>query len=322
MRKQILNILSCVLLTGIVEATPSIRVDARFDSSQILIGDQIYLTVSVEQPQNIKVLLPNFQDSLAGKIEILKVFPNDTQKLNNNLVRIQQKYLVTSFDSGVYQIGPITFKYQYENRLDSIISDPVLLTVNTIPIKDLTKIVDIKSILKIPLTFREVLPIMGIVLLIMILIFFGIYAYIRWKNKKPLFPFMEKPTEPAHIIAFRELEKLKEAKLWQQGNYKEYFSQLTDIVRIYIENRFQVPAMESTTYEIYQTLHQIDEISNEVVNDLYQTLQIADLVKFAKAEPLAEENVRAWETAFNFVSKTMPVVQELNIKNGNGWKEK
>jgi len=299
-----------VLPVQVLMANPSIRVDARFDSAQILIGDQIYLTVAVEQPRNAKVVLPNFRDSLAGKIEILKIFPIDTQVLDNGRVRILQRYLVTSFDSGVYQVGPVVFPYQYDNVADSIISDPVTLTVNTIPIKDPTKIADIKSIIRLPLTFKELLPFMAISLLFLLLVAAGIYAYLRWKQKKPLFPFMEKPAEPAHVIAFRELEKLKAAKLWQQGNYKEYYSRLTDIVRAYIEARFGVPAMESTTPEIYQTLLALDTIPKSLTDELHQMLQLADLVKFAKAEPLPDENDNAWHTAYQFVSKTLLTAPE------------
>ncbi|MGC8824170.1 MAG: hypothetical protein ACP5PZ_06195 [Bacteroidales bacterium] len=289
---------------------PSIRVDARFDSAQILIGDQIYLTVTVEQPREARVTLPNFRDSLAGKIEILKFFPIDTTPLADGRLRIQQRYLVTSFDSGTYQVGPIVFPYVCQATSDSIISDPVILTVNTIPIKDLTKIADIKTIIKLPLTIRELLPFMGISLLFLLLVAAAIYAYMRWKQQKPLFPFMEKPAEPAHVIAFRELEKLKGAKLWQQGNFKEYYSRLTDIVRAYIEARFGVPALESTTPEIYQTLNGLESIPKNLIDELHQMLQLSDLVKFAKAEPLPDENDNAWHVAYQFVSKTLQSVSE------------
>jgi len=299
-----------VLPVQVMVAGPSVRVDARFDSAQILIGDQIYLSVTVEQPRDVKVILPNFKDSLAGKIEILKIFPVDTQMLADGRIRINQRYLVTSFDSGVYQVGPVVFPYQYDNVADSIISDPVTLTVHTIPVKDLTKIADIKAIIRLPLTFKELLPFMGISLLFLLLIAAAIYAYLRWKQKKPLFPFMEKPVEPAHVIAFRELEKLKAAKLWQQGQFKEYYSRLTDIVRAYIEARFGVPAMESTTPEIYQTLLTLEIIPKTLADELHQMLQLADLVKFAKAEPLPDENDNAWHTANHFVSKTLITMPE------------
>ncbi|MCX7986307.1 MAG: hypothetical protein N2662_05160 [Bacteroidales bacterium] len=302
-----------------LNANSSIRVDARFDSTQILIGDQINLTVTVEQPENAKVILPNFRDSLAGKIEILKFFPNDTQRLDNKRIKVQQRYLVTSFDSGLYQVGPIVFKYFFENKEDSIISDPVILVVNTIPIKDLTKIADIKTVIKLPLTFKEVLPFMGITLLFLILVALGIYAYLRWKQNKPLFPFMEKPAEPAHVVAFRELEKLKNAKLWQQGQFKEYYSRLTDIIRTYIEARFNVPALESTTLEIYQTMSSLEGVPREQVEELHQMLQLADLVKFAKAEPLPDENDHAWHVAYTFVSKTLILPSEnINTENQVG----
>jgi hypothetical protein len=291
-------------------ADPSIRVDARFDSAQILIGDQIFFRVTIEQPNGIKVVFPNFKDSLAGKIEILKVFPLDTFKLKNGTLKIQQKYLITSFDSGSYLAGPFKFAINQNNTSDTLISDPVMLTVITIPIKDLTRIADIKKIIKLPLTLKELLPLMGITLLVLLLIAFGIYAYSRWKHNKPLFNFMQKPEEPAHIVAFRELNKIKDQKLWQQGLYKEYFSRITDVIRTYIESRYHVPAKENTTYEIYQTLNRIEEIDKQLIEELYRMLQLSDLVKFAKAEPLPDENINAWEVAYKFVDRTYirPVV--------------
>ncbi len=281
-----------------------VRVDARFDSTQILIGDQIYATIEAEHPKDVQVVIPNFKDSLVSKLEIIQVFKIDTTILPDGRIKISQRYLITSFDSGVYVFGPIKFACISGQETDTIISNPISLIVNTIPIKDITKIADIKKIINLPLTFKELLPFFGISSLVLILLALLTYIYIRWKNKKPIFGFFEKPLEPAHVIAFRELEKIKAEKLWQQGKYKDYYSRITDTIRKYIEARFSFPAMESTTDEIYNNLKEIDSLKTEWVSELKDMLSLADLVKFAKAEPLPDENENAWQIAYKFIENT------------------
>lgn len=305
MRKIIVLLL--ILLAYLPSSGNSInqvRVDARFDSTKILIGDQIYLTIEAEHPRDIKVVFPNFKDSLISKLEIIQTFKIDTTILPNGNYKISQRYLVTSFDSGEYVFGPVKFTCISNDETDTIISNPISLTVLTIPIKDFTKIADIKKIINLPLTLKELMPLIGICLIILVLLALAAYIYIRWKNKKPIFGFMEKPAEPAHVIAFRELEKIKSEKLWQKGKYKDYYSRITDAIRRYIETRFEFTAMESTTEEIYNNLKEIDSLKPEWINELKEMLSLADLVKFARAEPLPDENENAWQVAYKFIENT------------------
>jgi hypothetical protein len=310
--KYLFCFIFCVASYAGVYANSGINVDARFDSLAILIGDQINLTILVEQPREAKVSLPQYKDSITGKIEILSTSRVDTVYLPNNRVRLTQQYLVTSFDSGFYTLGPIKFGYNIAGQQDTIISMPISLTVNTIPIKDPKKIADIKNVIDIPLTFKEMLPYIsggiGLLLLIIILTYF----YMRWKNNKPLLGILEKPKEPAHVIAFRELEALKNEKLWQQGQYKQFHSRVSEIVRAYIENRFEVPALESTSEEILVLLKSIPQVDIKTLSEMKEMMAISDLVKFAKAEPMPDENEQIWQIAYNFVLSTFkaPVIEE------------
>lgn len=287
-----------------------ISVKAAFDSTAILIGDQIFFTISVEQPSEAKVEFPVLQDSIISKIEIVSQLPADTSFTNLKTIRVTRKYLITSFDSGDYKIDFLKFPYKLRGRTDTVLSNALMLYVRAIPIKDANKIADIKGVIEIPFTFKEALPYiawgLGGILLIVLLA----YVYLRWKQKKPIFGLLEKPADPPHVTALRDLEKLKSEKLWQQGFYKQYYSRLTDIIRAYIEGRIKIPALESTTDEILGALRGSDLIDNSLQSELKEMLSVSDLVKFAKAEPLADENENAWRFANDFIMKTYkdPVV--------------
>jgi hypothetical protein len=284
-----------------------IELKAALDTTTIWIGDQIRYNILVDQPQDAKVSFPLLSDSLVSKVEILSASKIDTFFVGNGRLKLQQHYLITCFDSGAYIIPPIKFGYKMGTVQDTIATPWLNLTVRTIPIKDYKKIADIKDIKQMPITFAEILPYIAIGLGIILLLVALIYIYYRWKHKKPIFGLLQKPAEPPHIIAFHSLEKLKSEKLWQQGQYKQYFTRITDILRVYIEDRFKVPALESTTAEIMNSLKNIDFIDEKTLANFKITLELSDFVKFAKAEPLPDENENSWQYAHDFVLNTYHV---------------
>jgi hypothetical protein len=165
--------------------------------------------------------------------------------------------------------------------------------------------VDIKTVYGAPVTLKEVTPyILGIILIAAILFF--IFYYIKWKKKNvPLFSKPEKPAEPAHIIALRELDRIKNQKLWQQEKIKQYYSEVADTIRNYIENRFDVPAMEQTSAETLGIFKQRkDLVGDASVDQLQHILSLADLVKFAKYTPLPDDNNLTLMNAYFFVNQT------------------
>jgi hypothetical protein len=164
---------------------------------------------------------------------------------------------------------------------------------------------DIKLPYKAPVTLKEVTPyILGIILIAAIIFF--IFYYIKWKKKNvPLFAKPEKPADPAHIIALRELDRIKEQKLWQQEKLKQYYSEVADTIRIYIENRFDIPAMEFTSAETIGTFKENkNRIDQNSLDQLQHILSLADLVKFAKYNPLPDDNNLTLMNAYFFVNQT------------------
>jgi hypothetical protein len=165
--------------------------------------------------------------------------------------------------------------------------------------------VDIKIPYAAPMTLKEVIPyILGIILIAAIIFF--IFYYIKWKKKNvPLFVRPEKPAEPAHVIALRELDRIKAQKLWQQEKIKQYYSEVSDTIRLYIQNRFEIQALEQTSAETIGVLKfRKDLVDSASLDQLQHILSLADLVKFAKYSPLPDDNNQTLMNAYFFVNQT------------------
>jgi len=292
----------------------SISLETRIDSNIILIGDQINLEFKVRQNREAQVQFPEFRDTLTQEIDLIETLSKDTNWINESEYAVSQKYRITSFDSGYAYIPSFQFPVKTQYGADTLHSKPLYLEVKTIPDTSKTKLMDIKKPFDAPLSFKEIAPyllygVLGILIILLI-----IYLIRKKKKKEPVFK-PAKPSEPAHILAIRELEQLKNKKLWQKGETKAYHSELTEIIRKYIERRFQVPAMEQTSDEILEVFDKnkyIDEDSRKELEEMFRT---ADLVKFAKASPLPDENENCYQRAYNFVRRTR--WEEINNEKQN-----
>ena len=168
---------------------------------------------------------------------------------------------------------------------------------------------------KAPLTFREIVPYLGIGLGVLIIVAFLIYYFVKRKKNEPVFVRKPKPKEPPHIIAYRELDRLKKEKFWQKNLIKKYHSEVTEVVRTYIEDRFYIRAMEQTSNEILASFKQTQFIDSILFDALKKMLQLADMVKFAKAIPLADENEQSLKEAYMFIDKTKQVFKSPEEEN-------
>lgn len=307
MKRRILTAtLALAFCFGAHAQTSKIKATASIDSTKILIGDQVHLRLTVDQPRTAKVEFPQIGDSVSPSIEVIERSPLDTFKLDDaEQIRIIQNFLITSFDTGVQMVPQFRFMLKDGQLNDSLFSQPLALQVAGMPIDTTKGPVDIKKPYAAPVTLKEALPYVFGVILIAAIIFFIFYYLRRKKNNQPLFSKPEKPKEPAHIIALRELDRMKEEKIWQQDRIKEYYSQLTDILRVYIEDRFAINAMEQTSDETISAFKsQRGLINDKTLEQLGQTLKLADLVKFAKYQPLPDDNNFSLINAYFFVDQT------------------
>lgn len=310
---------SCIAQVSVVGA---------LENNKVLIGDQAVLHLEAKYPGNFKVInidLSAFDSIFAeadannpdpdpGQLEIIN-FSNWDTLIHNGLVTLSSDIKLTCWKPGVYYIPPILFRFQKDkqltqskatNKLALLVSSPIADEVAA----DTVQLAPIKDIIIEPLKFQDFLPyIIGLGVLVGG-IFLGLFLY-RRINKKGAADEVAVIKRPADEVAIEKLDKLKEAKLWQQGMIKQYQSELSRIVREYVENRYEILALESTTDEIFQDLKQKD-FNEDLKDNLREMLQLADLVKFAKAEPPVERHEQLMQFAEEFVVKTkkQPVVED------------
>jgi hypothetical protein len=284
-----------------------VTVTAAFDTSRIYVGDQINFTITIDKPVSYLLSLPAFKDTLNKHIEIIKGPVLDTSLLKDGRQRIREKYLVTSFDSGTYQILTVFAEMRNEGGLKRFYSNESRLEVIRVkiaPADTTMKIFDIIKPYRAPLTAGEVLP----WILLAIIITAGIWYLVRFIKNIRMKKAGQEPVntpDPAHLIAFRELEKLKGEKLWQKGEVKGYYTRLTEILRQYLENRYRIYSLEMTTLETLTELTRTGFKDDVSYRKIRTVLSGADLVKFAKYNPEPSENDLHFEYAWDFVNATM-----------------
>jgi len=288
------------------------KTEIKLDTNNILLGDQIQLIIGITLPENARVSFPTLADTLTKDIEIVKIGKIDTNALGNNTMRYSQNITITAFDSGYFVVPPLSFTYSFPPDTTSSYAETeaMLLEVKKVPINEQEDIKDLKDIFGAPLTFREILPYLLLGIGVIALVFLAIWLLKKYRKKEKIF-FVKKPVLPPHIEALEALEKLKHKKLWQNNFVKEYYSELTDIIRLYLERAFEINALEMTTEEIKQALTP-KHIDETLKVELKKVLELADLVKFAKFFPLPSEHESCFNKCVVFVNETTPkTVQQI-----------
>lgn len=303
--KVLRHILLLVLLCTIQAAFSQIvQVKAEFDTSDITIGDQLNYIIEVKKEKDVNIKFPQFKDKLTDNIEIIAVSPLDSSwSKTEQKVILRQNVLVTAFDSGTFFVPALKVEISNDSFNDTIETSAAFLQVHSFPVDTTGTIRDIKGIEKAPVTLRELIPYLMGAIIIAVITWFLMYYLKKRKNNEPIF-VREKPAEPAHVIAYRELDRLKGEKIWQRGQVKIYYSRLTEIIRKYLENRFDIIAMEQTTDEVLIECKEQNILTDTDFSLLRSMLTLADLVKFAKAEPSPDENEGHIENAYIFVNNT------------------
>lgn len=292
------------------QAAP-VTITAKLDSVNLLMGKTTALHIEVVQDKGVRGMFPIDQlDTLNAMVEIADRPKADTTDLGNNRVQINRDIILQAFDSGMYVIAPIA----YVVDCDTFRSKQLTLKVMPVKVDSLQDIHDLKPVEDVPFKLFDWVPDFitdwwWVWLLLIALVTGALYYYHRWYKKglNPLKP--ERKRLPPYDEAMLNLQNLKQRQLWQNGQEKEYFTGLTDILRVYIDRRFHVNAVEMTSSQIIATLKQNDE-TRAVNEQLSMILEIADFVKFAGARPLADDNEMAYQRAVQFVEATKPVVAQ------------
>ncbi len=305
--KTLLFISSFLYLMATSLNAQLISVQSSVSSDSLMIGDQVVYTLHVEAADHVDFLLPQLKDTLSRNLEVLYPLSADTTTAEGRR-EVNHRYMITSFEPGMQMVPTQGVIYKTGGVSDTALSMPLMISVFE-PVVDTTQqIMPIKPPINTPLTFKEVAPWAGLVLGGLLLIGTIIYLIRRYRRLKggpegvPL-----KPLEPAHVIAFRDLDKLKVEKIWEKGLVKLYYSRLTEITRHYIERQYEIPAMERTTDEIMQAFRKTNREDSLLDEMLKELLELADLVKFAREDPLPVDNQSNLNNAYLFVQKTYPL---------------
>lgn len=284
------------------------KVTSSVDTTRNKIGAKFLLTLKTTVGKNDKVKFPETKNF--GALEIIESYKIDTVKKNESLELIK-KYGLTQFDSGRYSIPKIRVIINGK----PIFTDSIALEVTNVKVDTLKqKMYDIKTVQSIDTSSNWWVYLLLFVIFVWLA--FGIFWFL--KNRK-------KPQKEEEIVYTSPIEKatsllqsLEKKELWQKGEVKIYYSELTDIVRNYIEEEIQIPAMESTTSELVLSLKNVAKqkklkLSQETLSNLEKVLKQADLVKFAKVKPLdfeIEEDKKRVTNSIVTIHKAIPSVVE------------
>lgn len=320
-QKKLKEILGCLfVLCSLSVYSQNVTVEASIDSLQILIGEQTKVKLEVSFDAHQKIVLPIVRDTLVRGVEVVDIAKPDTQYLNNKQrLLVTQEYIVTSFDSAFYYIPPFTVAVDGK----SYSSKGLALKVLTMPVdtEHPDQFFGPKNILEPPFSWSDWELVVWLSLLVIPLIILVVYLIIRYKDNKPIIRTIKvEPKLPPHQQAMKEFERIKSEKSWQHGDSKEYYTELTETIRVYIKDRFGFNALEMTSAEIIDRL--LQENDQKLIDELKTLFNTADLVKFAKHNPLMNENDMNLVNAIDFINQTKievdpnakPVPSEITVE--------
>ena len=297
--KAILCLMCCMLIPW-VSVAQNVTIDASIDSLQRFIGEQAKIKLEVSCGASQKLQLPIFTDTLVNGVEIIEVAKADTQYLNRKeRMLVTQEYIVTSFDSAVYYLPP--FEVLVDGKPYQSQSLALMVYPMEIDSENPEAIFPPKDIMQIPIVWKDFKGIVWEFLLLALLIVVVIYLIIRYRDNKPIIRKVKvEPKLPPHQQAMLEIERIKDEKSWQKGDPKVYYTELTNVIRVYIHERYGFNAMEKTSAEIIDFLQD----NETAIEDLKLLFSTADLVKFAKYAPLMNENDMNLTSVVDFINQT------------------
>ncbi len=304
MKRFFILLLAVVAAFSTSSLQAQVTVEARIDSLQMLVGEQTGITLDVSCDAKANVEMPVFQrgQQLAPGVELVEMTAADTTKLDDGRrMQVSRKYIVTAWDSSFYYIPPMKVRVNgkdYETK--NLALKVYTIDVDTVHVD---QFFGPKDVMNAPFSWDDWKPVIWCFILFLLLC--GCIGYLvhALRTGKPLIRIIRrKRKEPAHKVALNEIERIKTERTWAQEDSKEYYTQLTDTLRTYIQERYGFSAMEMTSGEIIERLTQ--ENDEEALAELRELFQTADLVKFAKWTTLINENDANLMTALEYINQT------------------
>lgn len=297
------------------------KISSEVDTTFIKIGEQIKFTVTVETDTTAQVIFPEGQTF--SPLETVEALPTDTTKKDSRYI-LQKTYALTQFDSGQYKL-PTQF---IDINGKGFYTDSLLVDVATVPVDTLAqKMYDIKPLINVEKNNASLWKIL-LAILVGLLIVGGLLYWFIFR-KKPLTEEEKEALLPPYDRALLELKKLENSKYLIQDEYKQYYTELTDIVRSYLEEDVHVTALESTTDQLIDKLEMLRDagelkLEDGTLKQFKQILQTADLVKFAKSKPatsVAEEHRKSIEQIVIKTHDALPEPTEEELLEQSAYQE-
>lgn len=311
------------LLPALNSSAGNITISAKLDSVNVLMGklNTLHLQVVENEGTNGNLTIFNEMAKARGyaavcgdSVEIGTNYTVDTTRVGSGRIQLDYTIPVQAFDSGTYQLP----KFVYLAGNDSAVSNSLTFNVYPVNVNEDDQIEGFAPVSE-PDNPRwydwvpdPVLDFWWVFLLVVLAVCAFFYGMRRYRGKG--LPFIAPKERPKPwIVALDSLQRLKNRKLWEQGMEKEYFTDLTDILREYLYERFGINAMEMTTRQIMDKIHESD--LRDKRDYVKQILNVADFVKFAKVRPLPADSIAAYDNAVKFVEETIPAEKEEGEKS-------
>ncbi len=288
------------------QTSSPVSVESRIDKTSITIGDTVRYHVRLMRAPNVQVRWPGLAANL-GAFEIRDYDKPEPREEKESIIE-EVAYTISTFDTGTFVIPPLALQYLAppDTAWRQLETERLEIRVNSVLPSEAGDIRDVKAPWELPRDWRTIILISAIAAAVLLLAGLGYYWW-RRRQGKGLLPQREEPKRPAHELAFEELQQLRASDLLQRGEVKAFYSILSEIVRRYIEGRYEVMALEMTTYEVNQALRKVESNLN-ACDEAREILEASDLVKFAKLIPPIEQGETLINRAEAFVETTKPIV--------------
>jgi len=307
MVKILQSFLLFIIFSAAALNAQSISVSASTDTTDYKVGDYIKYTLELSYDKNIKISLPSVKDSIKT-LEFIQTLEPKKNEVNDKIIE-QHTFVFSKYDSSQVEIP--SYNIYYSENGDSakkyLTVNPITIVVKTLQVNQQEDIRDVKE----PVKHQLYLLLISLIIIGILILAAAAYLFYRYYQKKKLGKEILVPQViiPPHEIALSELKELEAKKLWQNGNVKEYHSEITEIIRRYFEGRFNFRALEQTSAEILACLSYLDE-GKAIVKISEDFFNNADLVKFAKFQPMPNVNDEMMKQAYRIVNDTIPQKDE------------
>lgn len=296
----------------------SVVVSAQVDSTTLVLGDQTTLHLSATASEGELIQMPDLEKQLGSDLVVVERSKIDTLKQKDGRTTYSQDVVLTSFKDTLLYVEPLAFTANGDTIRSNSFSLNVIMPFDRAAMDSTEAITDIKPVMRPKIWWWGITRWILLGLLLAGLgtgAYFGYQWYLkhRKEDEKPVNPELLRPCDE---VALEKLDKIKEEKVWQSGEHKKYFSELTFVIREYIGRRYDIRSTEKTSDETLSALKPIlmESEQKEQYQKLEKMLRLADLVKFAKWQPTPDENEVSLLSAYNFVKETKPTEEEKGLQ--------